>query len=60
MKISHFERDLKSHLMVNDLLLNINYKQVNKPKAQLSILIKLFYTVLDLGSKILKRTSDFI
>lgn len=33
MEISHFERDLKSHLMVNDLLLNINYKQVNKSKA---------------------------
>lgn len=35
MEISHFEKDLKSHLMVNDLLFNINYKQVNKPKAWL-------------------------
>lgn len=60
MEISHFERDLKSHLMVNDLLLNINYKQVNKSKAWLGILIKLFYTVLDLGSKILNRTTGFI
>lgn len=42
MEISNFERDLKSHLMVNDLFLNINYKQVNKAKAWLSILIKRF------------------
>lgn len=33
MEISHFEKDLKSHLMVNDLVFNINYKQINKPKA---------------------------